>query len=227
MAMVTVRQLRLIGSKGGRKYGFHPHMKFQRPNRDVIIVPYAPRVATRSGGEATFAEVERPGRMSVLEENGRSIPQLSFTLVVGFPDHQRPVEYILDDIEHWAADGVPVRVLNMGPGFAGWWKITQASVTSQMRQHGTNLVTRATVQITLKRTLDDIKLRPRGGRGGGGGGGGGGNRPQFYVVKRGDTLSEIALRFYDDADQWPRIARANNITNPRRQVKVGMRLRIP
>ena len=40
--------------------------------------------------------------------------------------------------------------------------------------------------------------------------------PQFYeyTVKKGDTLSEISERFYDNWVRYPEIARANGITNP-------------
>lgn len=37
-----------------------------------------------------------------------------------------------------------------------------------------------------------------------------------YVVRRGDTLSNIAAAVYSDAGLWREIARANNIQDPRR-----------
>ena len=47
-----------------------------------------------------------------------------------------------------------------------------------------------------------------------------------YVVKKGDTLSAIAQRFYGDASQWQRIAKANDLTDGH-MVRVGMELVIP
>jgi Contractile injection system tube protein/LysM domain len=47
-----------------------------------------------------------------------------------------------------------------------------------------------------------------------------------YVVKRGDTLSRIAELTYDDPQEWRRIARANDIADPR-QLTVGQVLTIP
>jgi LysM repeat protein len=47
-----------------------------------------------------------------------------------------------------------------------------------------------------------------------------------YTVRRGDTLAQIAVRFYGDAKRYVDIARANNITNPA-AIRVGQVLRIP
>ncbi len=49
---------------------------------------------------------------------------------------------------------------------------------------------------------------------------------QQYVVKRGDTLAQIALRFYGDAKRYIDIAQANSITNPG-MIRVGQVLIIP
>ncbi len=46
------------------------------------------------------------------------------------------------------------------------------------------------------------------------------------VVKRGETLTQIASEEYDDARSWRHIAQANNITNPR-QLVPGTALFIP
>jgi hypothetical protein len=49
---------------------------------------------------------------------------------------------------------------------------------------------------------------------------------QYYTVKRGDTLSGIALRFYGNASLYPRIAKANRIRPPY-VIRVGQKLVIP
>jgi hypothetical protein len=46
------------------------------------------------------------------------------------------------------------------------------------------------------------------------------------VVRRGDTLQQIAFREYDDPGEWRRIARTNNIDDPLR-LAPGTRLLIP
>jgi LysM repeat protein len=52
------------------------------------------------------------------------------------------------------------------------------------------------------------------------------HRDRTYIVRRGDTLSGIAATEYGDAALWPRIARYNNINNPR-TIKPGKTLKIP
>jgi len=49
---------------------------------------------------------------------------------------------------------------------------------------------------------------------------------QTYTVKAGDNLSKISKLFYGDANQYPKIAKANNLPDPDK-IKVGQSLRIP
>ena len=49
---------------------------------------------------------------------------------------------------------------------------------------------------------------------------------QMYVVKPGDNLSKISRHFYGDANQYTKIAQANNLDNPD-QIKTGQQLKIP
>lgn len=46
------------------------------------------------------------------------------------------------------------------------------------------------------------------------------------IVKKGDTLESIAAEVYGDSKKWRRIAKANNIRNPRK-IKPGVELAIP
>ncbi len=52
--------------------------------------------------------------------------------------------------------------------------------------------------------------------------------PDFtnYSVKRGDTLSAIAAKLYNDPALWRTIAAANDIDDPRR-LQIGVRLAVP
>ena len=49
---------------------------------------------------------------------------------------------------------------------------------------------------------------------------------QTYTVKPGDSLSKISKIYYGDANQYLKIAQANNIPDPDK-IKVGQQLRIP
>jgi nucleoid-associated protein YgaU len=49
---------------------------------------------------------------------------------------------------------------------------------------------------------------------------------QTYTVKAGDNLSKISKLFYGDANQYRKIAQANNLADPDK-IRVGQNLRIP
>ncbi len=55
-----------------------------------------------------------------------------------------------------------------------------------------------------------------------------GNQPESYIVQPGDTLSQIALKFYGEARLWPLIFEANRdkLASPS-TLRVGMELRLP
>lgn len=54
-------------------------------------------------------------------------------------------------------------------------------------------------------------------------------RPSTYVVKKGDTLTKIARKYYGDEKAWQRIMRANRdiLNRDGSNLKVGMELRLP
>lgn len=54
------------------------------------------------------------------------------------------------------------------------------------------------------------------------------DRPEYYVVKEGEGLMQIAKRFYGDKGKWKKIREANKtVVGPKGQVKAGQRLRLP
>lgn len=51
---------------------------------------------------------------------------------------------------------------------------------------------------------------------------------QYYVVRKGDTLSKIAAEFYGDKMLYPKIFEANrDLLNDPDKIRPGQRLRIP
>jgi nucleoid-associated protein YgaU len=47
-----------------------------------------------------------------------------------------------------------------------------------------------------------------------------------YTVKAGDTLWDLAAKYYNDGRKFTKIASANNISDPNR-INIGMELKIP
>lgn len=54
------------------------------------------------------------------------------------------------------------------------------------------------------------------------------DRPEYYIVKEGEGLMQIAKRFYGDKSKWKKIREANKtVVGPKGQVKAGQKLRLP
>ena len=53
-----------------------------------------------------------------------------------------------------------------------------------------------------------------------------GSHPETYVVVRGDTLWDIAVKVYGNGELWKKIAAANGKPNPKRLL-VGSELELP
>ena len=53
-----------------------------------------------------------------------------------------------------------------------------------------------------------------------------GGETQPVTIKSGDTLSAISLLFYGNANKYPQIAKANNISDPNK-VPIGTTLQLP
>ena len=49
----------------------------------------------------------------------------------------------------------------------------------------------------------------------------------FHTVLEGETLQNIAFRYYKDSGLWYAIAEANKILNPFEELKAGTLIRIP
>lgn len=54
------------------------------------------------------------------------------------------------------------------------------------------------------------------------------DKPEYYIVKEGDTLYQISLRFYGSTSNWRTIRDANKaVITPSGRLRVGQRLRLP
>lgn len=53
-----------------------------------------------------------------------------------------------------------------------------------------------------------------------------GGDEQPYTIQSGDNLSKISKRFYGNANKYPEVAKANNLSNPD-LIKVGQQLNLP
>lgn len=213
----------------------HPKMKIVPEGGDPFVVPYAPRESSMDGVVPSWSTVERGGRDPLLLRAGSQLETMSFDLVFGHPDPQDSIEEELKRLRKLAGSGNRFRVKLDATSAARLWRLTGFTQTVVSRQRGTNEPTRALCSLTFTAASDAVvQVGPvsGGAKGGGKGGDGKGGKgkkdeiPKFYVVKKGDTLSAIAKRFYGETSFWRRIADANKIRDPRK-LKVGTRLTLP
>lgn len=216
-----------------------PH---QRGHKRAIIKSGGKRVVLRctspkvehTGLAGDWKQVPRGGDRPLLGMAGRQLHVAKVTAIIARDDGS-PVEDILVDLINISRDADhKVTLAQYGYLEAGPWRLTDITPVSDQRKFGTNQITRADVTLTLTeyvaepgpRAAKKKKQHAAGGSKNTGSGGTKHAKARMYTVRPGDTLSRIALKFYDDANAWHRIARANKLRNPNR-IYPGQRLRIP
>ncbi len=196
----------------------HPKMELLGEFGGRIVLPYAPLPVDHDNIARKWETIDRTGRQPLLVAGALPLRTVSFTLLLARPDHQQPVEDWINRLRN-AARTTYRYGLSYGPFEQGMWRITGLRISITNRQHGTNLATRATAQMTLTEAGPAIKVGPLTG----------GVRPPtpappperspwpvLYHVKRGHTLWALAVRFYKDGRKWPIIADRNGIRDPRK-----------
>lgn len=197
-----------------------------------------------TGGYGGWVDVPRPRRLALTQWDGRSPFEMAVQLVLDAHADDGSVEAQCSALERMAlpprslAEPPVITITGPVPHDDLTWVVLGLDWGSAMRNEDGNR-SRQEVTVTLKRYVADdrLQLRPAAERARekGLGGGGGTNSPaaktpgkRTYVVKAGDTLSEIAARkdIYGNASMWPKIAQANGIRDPR-NLRVGQVLRIP
>jgi hypothetical protein len=211
----------------------HPKGKLVTESGGELHFHYAPRTIEHRGWAPTYTDVPRPQREALTLRSGEPHPTMSFDAYLAYPDIDKSVEHTLAQLRRYAASRERVRVV-MGPSEAGLWRITDAGVTSEERQPYTNAITRATVSLSLTRAVD-LKLaagpmsggvKPPAGKAPTPAKGTPAAAPRTYLVKSGDTLIGISVRFYRTESRWRDIAKANGITDPRK-LKAGSTIKLP
>ena len=223
----------------------HPKAKLITEDGERFVLPFAPTQVAHDGFARGRAQLDRPGRKPLTVDVGPGLRSCSFTVFLGYRDHQRSVEPLLKDLRRLAASGDRITIAGLGDlEGAHKWNLTGMTVDTLLRQQGTNAVTRATVALSFTEDVDAVvnvgplsggKKGGKGGKGGGGKGGGGkggggkggdDTKTRRYTVEAGDTLARIALKFYGNPNKWRLIAHRNKIDDPRK-LKPGTRLIIP
>lgn len=227
--MAHVR-LRLSGQPSGKE---HPHVTLTAGQRSVTIFVTKARVQ-HSGRAPRWVEIERPQQLSLLRNAGPQRRRFQLeTILKNIKQPGGPVEADIEAIEAMANGDDPVRVA-YGPLEAGIWRIETFEPVTQKRAHGSNQVTIAEATIGLISAEDDstkvpsarrpppktpastpAAATPRGQTA----------KTKVHIVRKGDTLSRIALEHCGNANLWPKLAKANGLRNPHR-ILPGQKIKI-
>lgn len=214
----------------------------------VVVLPITDPAASFKNIEANWEEVPRPGQKPILTRVGDKLRTIDLKVTVAAPDGGRldennTVEGVLAGLTALAeldSDPTPVALTwgsfdtSQNVTATGYWHFQSVEIDSEMRQPGTNNITRAQVSITLieaspppsaSGTLPAWAAPPSPPRAistqiGS-------SQIRAWVVAAGDTAYSIAAAVYGRPEPgWRNILTANNIANPT-QLTVGQALIIP
>lgn len=203
----------------------HPKAKISTDGGLSIVLPFAPNEVEHGGIADVFSTLDRPGRKPLVTRTAEGLRVTSFEVLLARPDHQASVEDYISLLHRIGRSGdrITLSLSALETGIV--WRMTDLSISTRQRQHGTNAVTRATASLAFEEAVDAVvnvgplsggtKTKRRRVR-----------RTTHYVVKKGDRISRIALRFYGDPNGWHRIAKASKLKHPHK-LKPGRRLTIP
>ena len=190
-----------------------------------------------NNGEQQFTFTVNPERLRVSRPNcnrverlamggtvnlwgGRGLREVSFTTFL--PEERSPFyggtdgAEVLSLLKAWQDSGDPVRMIVSGSDINDAFLIEDVSETLAEGDRDVGLT------VTLREYKFKSALAALAGGSGGSGSAPVRKRtdervtPQTYTVKKGDTLWDIACRFYGDGTKWGSIAAKNGVTNPRK-----------
>lgn len=175
----------------------------------TFYLRYAPREIEYGGIAQDWVETERSGNTPLLLRKGDNLDTVKFSFnLVYVSGVNIPITEGYKAFKAVAKSGE--RVLFMYSDLeAGMWRITDASMSTDLRSPDTNEPTRGIVSVTLTRASDPaVAIGPVSG-GAGAPAAPKPAPPRTYRVVKGDCLWNIALKFYGKGSLWPRIFDAN------------------
>ena len=172
-----------------------------------------------NNGEERIYFTVNPARLTVTRPNENRVRSLAMggTVNIWGGRGLREVRLtVLAMLKSWQDSGDPVRLIISGSDINDAFLIEDVSET----------LTEGDRDVGLTVTLREYKFKSALAALAGGSGGSGAApvrkrtdervTPKTYTVKKGDTLWDIACRFYGDGTKWGSIAAKNGVTNPRK-----------
>jgi len=219
----------------------HPKALLVAEGGPTFVFPLAPRDAEHDGYAPSWGGVDRDGRKPYAYVDSVPLETLTFSCTlkapVFDPQSQVPIEEdLLRPLTDVIRAGARFYIQRMGFTERGAWACTGFKLSGVRRQHGSNLITRATAAFSFLEFATPAAVAKVGPISGGAQvppavpapapAAAPAPAPESYVVVAGDSLVKISTRFYGTTSRWRDLASANRIANPDR-IFPGQRLTIP
>lgn len=187
---------------------------------ETLTLPITSPEVEHTDQASEWVDISRPGQRPLFRRANEKLRGMRFDVI--FHRDGAPVDEDLRTLRRFANNNAAPLTVAYGPLEAGQWRLVDFPIRTVMRQAGTNAITRAEVTLVFVEAWFDparpSAVRPVAPAAPAG--------QRSHTVASGDTLSKIAVTYYGDANQWPRIAEANSLRNPN-VITPGMRLVIP
>ena len=206
-----------------------PKLIIRTVTNDISYTPpFAPKQVSYYVTGRKYNEVERPDRKPVTTSPGISLKQMSMELFIGSNNFEKSIDSDLATLEQLAFTK-QILLVEYDPRTQGQWNITSLDYESIERQSGSNIITRANVNIEFTEAIGfNTKTNVASLVAGSASlvaSTTSTSNPKTYVIKKGDTLSAISIKFYYTPNKWRIIADANKL-DPK-NLKIGKTIRIP
>ena len=206
-----------------------PKLIIRTVTNDISYTPpFAPKQISYYVTGRKYNEVERPDRKPVTTSPGISLKQMSMELFIGSNNFEKSIDSDLATLEQLAFTK-QILLVEYDPRTQGQWNITSVDYESIERQSGSNIITRANVNIEFTEAIGfNTKTNVASLVAGSASlvaSSTSTSNPKTYVIKKGDTLSAISIKFYYTPNKWRIIADANKL-DPK-NLKIGKTIRIP
>ena len=206
-----------------------PKLIIRTVTNDISYTPpFAPKQISYYVTGRKYNEVERPDRKPVTTSPGISLKQMSMELFIGSNNFEKSIDSDLATLEQLAFTK-QILLVEYDPRTQGQWNITSLDYESIERQDGSNIITRANVNIEFTEAIGfNTKTNVASLVAGSASlvaSSTSTSNPKTYVIKKGDTLSAISIKFYYTPNKWRIIADAHKL-DPK-NLKIGKTIRIP
>ena len=203
-----------------------PKLIIRTVTNDISYTPpFAPKQVSYYVTGRKYNEVERPDRKPVTTSPGISLKQMSMELFIGSNNFEKSIDSDLATLEQLAFTK-QILLVEYDPRTQGQWNITSLDYESIERQSGSNIITRANVNIEFTEAIGfNTKTNVASLVAGSASlvaSTTSTSNPKTYVIKKGDTLGAIARKHHTTVGK---LCKLNNLKSTS-ILKLGKKLKV-